>query len=377
MALANVHTDVDVAIVGAGVVGLATAAVLATAGTQVVVLEQHARVGQETSSRNSGVIHAGLYHPSGTLKATTCVRGRQLLYARATRDGIEHRRTGKLIVAVEERERATLDELYTRGLENGGGALRLLDANELRAREPRIAALAALWSPETGIVDAHQLMRSYAAQAQRHGADLGVHLQVTAIEPLSGRYRITTTSADGQREHLTARRVVNAAGLHAHAVAKLVGLSPETLGVRLHYCKGDYFGLAARWRGACQHLIYPLPDAAGLGVHLTLDLASNLHAGPDATYVDALDYHVDPNKRARFAQALRRYLPELRDEDLTADYAGIRPKLYGPAQRFADFVIEDAARHGLPGFINLLGIESPGLTASEAIAERVQALLPS
>lgn len=367
----------DVAIIGAGAVGLATAALLASRGDSVIVLEQHARFGQETSSRNSGVIHAGLYYPPGSLKAELCVRGRELVYARAARDAIAHRRTGKLIVACEAAERARLEEVHARGMRNGAGELRWLEAAELRAEHPRVRALAGLWSPDTGIVDAHGLMQSYWAQAQTAGAVLGLRTHLTAIEACATGYRLCARASDGQAHDLAARRIVNAAGLHAFDVAALAGLDTNVLGRQLHLCKGDYFTIAARLRDLTEHLIYPLPAGAGLGIHVTVDLGGILRAGPDTEYVAHIDYAVCTSKQLRFAAALRRYLPEIRDDDLSPAYSGIRPKLHGPEQSFADFVIEDAAPHGLPGMINLLGIESPGLTASEAIAQEVLRLLPT
>jgi L-2-hydroxyglutarate oxidase LhgO len=367
--------DFDVAIVGAGAVGLACAARLARAGRSVVVIERHARVGEETSSHNSGVVHAGLYYPSGSLKAATCVEGRARLYARCEREQLPHRRCGKLLVAVDAAEEAQLEALYARGLANGAGALRMLEAAEVRALEPRVRAHAGLWSPESGIVDAPALLASYKREAAAHGAALLLATELEALEPTPRGMSLRARTRGAEPSAVFAERVVNAAGLGADRVAELAGVPVDALGLRLHPCKGDYFALHPRLRGLVRHLVYPVPQAAGLGIHVTLDMAGDLRAGPDAEYVSSRRYDVDAEKARAFGAALRRYLPEVRDDDLTPDYAGVRPKLQGPGQPARDFVIDDAAAHGAPGLINVLGIESPGLTASEAIAERVAALI--
>lgn len=369
--------EVDVVVIGAGAVGLACAATLAARGDSVLVLERHARVGQETSSRNSGVIHAGLYYPTDSLKARLCVEGRELLYARAARAGIEHRKVGKLVVATSEAERVRLEELAKVALANHAGEVRVLDATEARALEPRLQVRVALWSPETGIVDAHGLMDCYRREAKDHGADLLLCAEVAAIEPTGSGYDLVLeVGASRERETIRAPRVVNAAGLSASRIAAMAGLPIDTLGYQQQLCKGDYFSVNRQATRGLSHLIYPLPVHAGLGVHLTLDLQGQVRAGPDTQYIDTVRYDIDANKRAAFGAAIRHYFPHVQDEDLEPDYAGLRPKLQGPGQPFRDFVIEEGTAHGLPGFVQLLGIESPGLTASEAIARRVSALLP-
>jgi len=365
--------DTEVVVVGAGVVGLACAAELARLGRSVVILERHARIAEECTSRNSGVVHAGLYYASGSLKALTCVEGRRRLVERCARHGIPQRRLGKLVLAVDDSECAALEALSSRARDNDAGAVALLDARQLRAIEPRVRATLGLWSPESGIVDAVALAQSYLQEARAHGALLSLRTELVAIEVCSGGLRVRARSGDELTE-LTARVVVNAAGLGAQRVAQLAGLDVDALGQRLWPCKGDYFALSPALRGAVEHLVYPMPSHAGLGVHLTLDLAGNLRAGPDTEYVDAPRYDVRPDKAEVFAAALRRYLPEVRAEHLTPDYAGVRPKLNGPNEATRDFTIEGASAHGVPGLINLFGIESPGLTASEAIATRVAAL---
>ncbi|HEY8430464.1 MAG TPA: NAD(P)/FAD-dependent oxidoreductase [Sandaracinaceae bacterium] len=357
--------DTDVAIVGAGVVGLACAAVLARRGFGVVVIERHDGPARETSSRNSGVVHAGLYYEPGSRKARTCVRGRELTYARCARDGIPHRKTGKLIVATRDDEIPVLESLLARGRDNGAGALELFDAERVRRLEPKVRAVAALWSPESGIVDAHALASSYAAEAHAHGALFAYRTALARLEPAPEGWSLHAESGDV----ISAGAVVNAAGLEADRVAELAGLDIDALGWRLSYCKGDYFALRGRHR--VEHLVYPVPARAGLGIHVTLDLGGALRAGPDAEYVPAPRYDVDARKAGAFAEALKRYLPDVREEDLSPDYAGVRPKLARPGEPARDFVLEERP----PGLVHLIGIESPGLTAAEALAEEVAALL--
>jgi L-2-hydroxyglutarate oxidase LhgO len=368
-------SDFDVAIIGAGVIGLASAAALASNQRSVVVLERNSRPGQETSSRNSGVIHAGLYYPPGSLKAVTCVEGREQLYERCAARDIAHRKTGKLLVATDEAEEKKLSEILERARQNGAGELRWLERAEIKRLEPAVEARSGLWSPESGIVDVHELMYSYQKQARDGGALFVFQTEVQRLEREATGWRLTTLSAGTSPATLCARVVINAAGLFADRIAQAAGLDIDALGYRYRWCKGDYFALTPELRGLVTHLVYPVPVHAGLGVHVTFDLGGKLTLGPDTEYVSELGYRVDPSKRALFAAAARRYLPGIRDEQLTADYAGIRPKLQGPGEPFRDFVIEDAATHGKPGLINLIGVESPGVTASSAIAARAAALV--
>jgi len=368
--------DVDVAVIGAGAVGLACAAELAVRGKRVVVLERHRRIAQETTSRNSGVIHAGLYHPRDTLKARLCVEGRRLLYERCERFGIPHRKCGKILVATSDSERARLESIYTQGLENGAGKLALLDGGEVARLEPQVRAVAGLLSPETGIVDAHALADSYRREAETADAVLALDHTVGALDAVAGGWRVHARTSAGERADVGARFVVNAAGLDASRIASLAGLDVDALGYRQHLCKGDYFRLSPRHAGLARRLIYPVPAGAGLGIHITFDLGGKVLAGPDAEYVEDVRYDVDPDKAPLFGAALRRYLPQVSDDDLAPDYAGIRPKLAAPGQAFRDFVIEEAGKHGAPGLINLFGIESPGLTASPAIARHVSSQIP-
>jgi L-2-hydroxyglutarate oxidase LhgO len=368
--------ECDVVVVGAGAVGLAAAAALARAGRSVAVLERHDGIARETTSRNSEVVHAGLYYPAGSLKASLCVRGREILYARCERLRIPHRRLGKIVVAVEPGELAGLEKLRALGTENGAPGLEIVDGAALRALEPDVRARAALVSPATGIVDAHALCQSWAAEAESHGAILALRHDLVSIERGSMGWRVRARGPDGALEAYSCSALVNAAGLASDEVAGLAGIDVDVRGWRLHPCKGDYFALAPGAPLRLHRLVYPMPAGPGLGIHATLDLGGRVRFGPDTAYVDRVRYDVDPAKAAEFAAAAARYLPALRAEWLAPDYAGVRPKLAGPGEPFRDFVVEEASALGCPGLVNLIGIESPGLTAAAAIAERVVELLP-
>jgi L-2-hydroxyglutarate oxidase LhgO len=367
--------EVEVLIIGAGILGLASASELAERGKNVLVVERHGGPGRETSSRNSEVIHAGLYYPKGSLKAVCCVEGRSALYARCRTLGIPHRQTGKWVVACEPGDVATLEKLCASARENGAGACELRDAADVRRAEPRVRALAGLWSPESGIVDAHALMASHEAQLAARGGEIVFHTRVAALERIPAGWRVFTQSSGGEAFSVDAQYVVNAAGLEADRVAELAGLDVDALGYRQYPCKGDYFAVAPRLGPLTQRLVYPVPVPGGLGTHITLDLGGRYRLGPDVEYVDRPRYEIDASKAEKFASAVRRYFPELEVADLTPDFAGVRPKLQGPGQPFRDFVLEEASSHGAPGLVNLLGIESPGLTASSALARRVADLL--
>jgi L-2-hydroxyglutarate oxidase LhgO len=373
-----VSVDVDVVVVGGGAVGLACGAALAKRGRRVVVLERHAGLARETTSRNSGVIHAGIYYPAGSLKAQLCVEGRERLYERCAREGIPHRQFGKLIVATDEAELHVLEELQAKGLANGAPGLELVDGAAVRRREPCVRAVAGLFSPRTGIVDPHELCLSLAAEFEREGGTLLLHNTLEAIERTTSGWRVTARAAgESAAASVESAAFVNAAGLAADRVAGMAGVDVDAAGYRQHPCKGDYFALAPGTKLSFRGLVYPVHGAAGLGVHVTLDLGGRVRFGPDAHYVDSLDYAIDPTKAREFAEAAGRYLPGLRAEWLTPDQAGIRPKLQAPGAPFRDFVIAEESARGLPGLVSLVGIESPGLTASLAIGERVSELLAS
>ncbi|MGS6472143.1 NAD(P)/FAD-dependent oxidoreductase [Pseudomonas aeruginosa] len=362
--------DVDVLVVGAGALGLACAARLAEAGHGVLVAERERLVGSHTSSRNSEVIHAGLYYPPGSLKADLCLEGRERLYAWCARHGVGHRRIGKLLVAVEENERERLQALAANARACGVDDLMPLDGTTLRALEPQVRGVAALLSPSTGIIDSHAYLQSLQAVAERHGAQLALDTRVDRLERHAGGWRAEGQSV-GEAFRLRAGWVVNAGGLFAQALAQRTeGLDPRLVPA-MHLCQGRYFSYSGR--SPFRHLVYPMPEArtAGLGIHATLDLGGQLRFGPDVNYVDNLDYRVDESLRPAFAQVISRYFPGIDPRRLAAGYAGIRPKLGGPGEPAADFIIQTPAEHGLPGLVNLFGIESPGLTASLALAERV------
>jgi L-2-hydroxyglutarate oxidase LhgO len=370
-----VTPECDVTVVGGGVVGLAAAAALARAGRSVALLERHDGLARETTSRNSEVVHAGLYYPPGSWKARLCVAGREALYARCERLRIPHRRLGKLVVASAPGELAVLERLRQTGDANGAPGLEVVDGRALRRLEPDVRGLGALVSPATGIVDAQALSLSYAAEAEAHGAALVLRHEVVGLERAAAGWRIALRGPGGESTSLASVAIVNAAGLASDRVAELAGVDLAARGLRLRPCKGDYFALAPGAPIRLQQLVYPVPGVSGLGIHATLDLGGRIRFGPDAEYVERVDYAVDPGKASRFAAAASRYLPVLRPEWLSPDYAGIRPRLAGPGEGFRDFVIEEGSAHGLPGLVNLIGIESPGLTAAPAIADQVVALL--
>jgi L-2-hydroxyglutarate oxidase LhgO len=358
----------DVAVIGAGVVGLAIARAVARRGREVVVLETAGAIGTGVSSRNSEVIHAGVYDPRGSLKAKLCVAGRRALYDYCAARGVPHRRLGKLVVATSDDEVATLDGTLARGRENGVEGLRLLSRDEARALEPALACSAALLSPESGIVDAHGLMRALEADARAAGADVALRAPVIGGAPETDGVRVDVGGSSPAS--LRCRSVIVAAGLDAQAVAASLGaraIPPR------HLAKGHYYDL--RGPSPFSRLVYPVPVAGGLGVHLTLDLGGHARFGPDVTWVDAVDYTFDESRAPAFVAAIRRYWPGLPDGALAPGTTGIRPKLSGPGAPPADFQIQGPDETGVPGLVCLYGIESPGLTASLAIADHTAALL--
>lgn len=354
-------------VIGAGVIGLAVARRLARAGQTVVVLEAEARIGEHLSSRNSEVIHGGLYYPPGSLKAQTCLRGKALLYEYCAARGIGHRRCGKWVVAGAGQEPA-LEALHANARAAGADGLNLVGGERLRREAPWLNAEQALESTTSGIVDSHGLMASLAAEAEAHGALLALRHRVAHIDCRPGSFTLTVEGPD-QPFRLRAERLVNAAGLGAVPLTGLMDGLPEKHRPEQRFAKGHYFKL--RGKPPTERLIYPLPDADGLGVHLTLDLAGGARFGPDVEWVDRPDYRVDESRRERFEQAVRRYWPGLPVGALQPDYAGVRPKLRINGAPYRDFLIQNQGQHGIDGLVNLLGIESPGLTAALALAERV------
>lgn len=366
--------ETDCVVVGAGVVGLAVARALARAGREVIVLEREGMIGAHTSSRNSEVIHAGIYYPRGSAKARLCLRGKALLYEYCAARGVPHRRLGKIIVATEAGQADALAAVDAAARGNGVEDLRPLDRADLARLEPALRGVAGLLSPSTGILDSHALMLSYQGEAEDHGAMIAFNARFAGARTGPGGFEIaveTGGETGGETVRLRARLLVNAAGLFAgETAAAIEGLAPPHRR-RVHYCKGNYFGAAGRV--PFSRLIYPVPERDGLGVHLTLDMAGQGRFGPDVQWVDGIDYGLDASRGEAFYAAIRRYWPGLRDGALSPSYTGVRPKLHPEGGPATDFAIEGPEVHGLDGLVNLFGVESPGLTASLAIAEEVMA----
>ncbi len=370
---ADAPERVDTLVIGAGVVGLAVARALAQAGREVVVLERARAIGTGVSARNSEVIHAGLYYAPGSLKARLCVRGRELLYDFCASHGVAHRRCGKLVVATDAAQVAALADLAARA-EANGAPVRRLSGPEARALEPALTCRAALLSPATGILDSHALMLALQGDLESAGGAVALGSAFAGAEVTPRGLRVRVDSGGAAPTELLARRLVNAAGLDACAAARAIaGLDPRQV-PREHFAKGSYFALSGR--APFRHLIYPAPRDAWLGVHLTLDLGGQARFGPDEEWLDhsdpgALDYRVDPGRAAAFYTAIRRYWPALPDGALRPDYSGVRPRIHGPGEAAPDFRIDGPETHGVPGLVNLFGIESPGLTSALAIGETV------
>lgn len=359
---------VDCVVIGAGVVGLAVARALARDGREVVVLEAEDAIGTGTSSRNSEVIHAGIYYPAGSLKGQLCVTGRQALYAYCDSHQVPYRRCGKLIVATSDEQVAGLRQLEQHALGNGVDDLRWLDAAGLHALEPEVAGVAALISPSTGIIDSHALMLALLGDAEAAGAMLALKSPVLAMRAADGGVLLEVGGDEPM--HLLADTVVNCAGHGAPVLARAMpGAAGESAPPR-YFAKGNYFTLGMR--SPFSHLVYPMPEPGGLGVHLTLDLAGQARFGPDVQWIDTLDYRLDPSRAEHFYAAIRRYWPALPDGALQPAYTGIRPKISGPGEPAADFRIDGPEVHGVAGLVNLFGIESPGLTSCLAIAALVR-----
>jgi L-2-hydroxyglutarate oxidase LhgO len=359
--------SVDAVVVGAGVVGLAVARALALEGREVLVLEAEESFGTQTSSRNSEVIHAGIYYPVGSLKARLCVAGKALLYRYCAERGVAHRRIGKILVAADASELAALDGYAKKGAANGV-ALEPMTAAEVARREPAVRAVAGLWSESTGIIDSHGLMLALLGDAQAGGATLVTHTPVTRGRVVDDGVVLHTGGADPMALHC--RLLVNSAGLGAQRLARAIEGMPAALVPPAHYAKGHYFTLAGR--SPFSHLVYPMPDHAGLGIHVTLDLGGQCKFGPDVTrWPQAPDFAFEAGLEPKFYEAIRRYWPDLPDGALQPGYTGVRPKVSGPAEPAGDFVLQGPAVHGVPGLVNLFGIESPGLTSSLAIAQAV------
>jgi L-2-hydroxyglutarate oxidase LhgO len=364
---------IDAVVIGAGVVGLACAYELSRRLDSVVVIEREAGPGREISSRNSGVIHAGIYYPSDSLKTRMCVEGNRLLYEWCEAHQVPHKHTGKLIVATSAHDELRLRTIARHAKDVGAGELRLMTGNEAQEQEPELRCALALHSPTSGVVDVHEFIASLVREIKEADGALVYHTGVEAIRKTRDGWIVRTTDTTGSQTELHTRRIVNAAGLSALDVAEKSGLPDAQRPWRLYPCKGSYFALGAGAPPTRSSLIYPLPEGGGLGIHITADISGARRAGPDAEFIDTIDYSVDESRAERFAKAVARYLPAIRPEHLTPDYSGIRPKLVGPEGGFADFVIANPSSQ--PGLVHLIGIESPGLTASLAIGAHVSIVI--
>lgn len=366
--------DTDVIIVGAGVVGLACGASLARAGFDTILLEQTSTIGSMTSSRNSEVIHSGLYYPTGSLKLEFCIAGRRKLYSYLKSRNISHADCGKIVVATSIAEVKKIEEIYSRALANGVEGISLIDDSDVATLEPEVRCMAAIWSRTTGIMDSHGLMTALRGELQDHGAMIAFQSKVERVTPLpSGGFETTTTS----RDRISSRLIINCAGLFSHQIAYSIdGLDRNRL-PPLFLAKGNYF--TYKLKSPFNRLVYPTPVDGGLGIHATLDLAGRVRFGPDVEWLNVsepneIDYRVDDSRKPKFSDSIRTYFPAINKENLIADYAGCRPKLSGPGTSPADFRIDTCAQHNIPGLINLFGIESPGLTSALSIADHIKTL---
>jgi len=357
--------ELDAVVIGAGVVGLAVARELALAGSEVVILEAEDAIGTHTSSRNSEVIHAGIYYPKGSLKARSCVAGKELLYEYCVAHGVPHRRAGKLIVASDQNQIGELEQIQKKAHANGVNDVVWMTRPQALALEPELSCAAALYSPSTGIIDSHALMLAYLGDAEARGAMLGVKSPLVAADAVADGFVLHIEGADPVK----CRLLVNSAGLRAPSVAKRIEGYPADLAPPEYYAKGNYYSLNRK--SPFSRLVYPVPEPGGLGVHVTLDLAGQARFGPDVEWVERIDYQVDAKRSERFYAAIRRYWPGLPDGALLPGYAGIRPKTAGPGEPAPDFAVQGPRMHGVPGLVQLYGIESPGLTASLALAAMV------
>ncbi len=371
--MSNIDTF-NITIIGAGVVGLAMAEELSARHERVLLIEKNTGFGQETSSRNSEVIHAGIYYPHGFLKAVLCTEGNHLLYELCRERNIPHKRLGKLIVATDDEECKKLESIKKHAEGNGVSDLILLGKKQILTLEPEIRAKAAIFSPSTGIIDSHSLMRSFYVHAKANGAIIAFRAEVTAIHKEDGSCELETNQG-GYR--LRTKILINSAGLYSDRLAALAGIDIDRMGYRLKYCKGNYFSASPAPK--LNHLVYPVPpeNTVSLGIHATLDLSNHVKFGPDSQYIDDIEYNIDEGRKASFYQSIKKYLPGIKEEMLNPDMCGIRPKLQGPGESYRDFVIKDERDNGYPGMISLIGIESPGLTSCIAIARYISSLVTS
>ncbi|MDI6765254.1 MAG: NAD(P)/FAD-dependent oxidoreductase [Bacteroidota bacterium] len=369
---------IEVLVIGGGIVGLSCAAESAKNGFSTLLVERHESFGQETSSRNSEVIHSGIYYQPGSLKAKLCVTANHNLYKECERSGVWTKRCGKLIVAVTQEERKPLEELYKRGLANGVGELVLLDAIQAKRIEPYIKCCAAIYVLSTGIIDSHQLMKSYLSEAKSFGADFAFNVNFVGGERKNYLFDVRLRDTDGHLTTLEAEYVINAAGLQSDKVAQAFGINIDTAGYRLHYNRGHYYSVSPSKGKLISHLVYPIPlkHLVSVGIHTAIDKAGRVRLGPDHEYLDQsipeIDwYKFDDTRKEKFLKAVQSYFPALQLSDLSPDQVGVRPKLKGSESEVKDFIIQEESVKGLSGLVNLIGIESPGLTCAREIAREV------
>ena len=370
-------TDAKITIIGAGVVGLAIAEYLSERYQDVYLVEKERTFGQETSSRNSEVIHAGLYYPEGSLKAKLCVEGKMMLYRFCEKWQVPHKNCGKLIVATSEEEKSVIENIISTASKNGVNDLSILEKNQVAELEPDIFALKAVLSPSTGIVDSHSLMKQLESNFVNNGGNTAYRNEVKLIKRINNGYEITVAEPDGSKYAFTSEAVINSAGLAADKVSEMAGLTDENL--KINFCKGEYFRLKPPKNRLINRLIYPVPfhNMEGIGIHVTIDMGGGVKLGPDVTWLkeNIQDYSVDASKQEAFFKSARKYLPFIEFDDIVPEMAGIRPKIQKQGDQQKDFYIKEEGSRGLPGFVNLIGMESPGLTSCLSIAEYVAGLI--
>lgn len=368
--------DAQITVIGAGVIGLAIAEKASEQFSGVIVVEKHRSFGQETSSRNSEVIHAGIYYPEGSLKARLCVEGRNLLYEYCAKHGIPHKNCGKLIVATDEKEVKAIVGIKKTAARNGVD-LELIGKDLIIQMEPHIFAVKALWSPTTGIIDSHSLMKRFETNILNNGGQIAYGTEVTGIRKIDKGYEMTVLDADGKNYSFSTGRVINSAGLTSDRVSEMAGMHDRNLSIR--FCKGEYYRINPPKNRLVGRLVYPVPhtNLEGIGIHVTIDMGGGVKLGPDVTYLESnvYDFKVDPGKQEAFWKSAEKFLPFLQFDDISPDMAGIRPKIQKPGEPVRDFYIREESGRGNPGFINLIGMESPGLTSCLAIAKHVMSMI--
>ena len=369
--------DADITIIGAGVVGLAIAENVSRTHNNVFLIEKHTSFGQETSSRNSEVIHAGIYYTKDSLKARLCVEGKWMIYDYCKKYDIPYNNCGKLIVATSEEEISVIEGIRLTALKNGVDDLSFLEREQISELEPNIFALKALFSPSTGIVDSHSLMKQYETNSYNNGCQIVYGSEVTGISQIENGYKINLFDADKNNYSFTTRIIINSAGLTSDKVSEMVGISDDSL--KIHFCKGEYFRINPPKNRLINRLVYPVPrqNMEGIGIHVTIDMGGGVKLGPDVKYLESniYDYKVTPSKQEAFYKSAKKFLPFLEFDDIAPEMAGIRPKIQKPGEPLRDFYIMEETIRGYPGFINLIGMESPGLTSSIAIAKYVNGLI--